>query len=356
MFKSYFSSGFSAISAIVVLAISCPSSATSNDAMTSSSVTSSTTAHSASIGAYANNEKAIALINEMVTEHDFSRDALVKLFNEAERKDKILEAIARPAEKTLEWSEYRKIFLTQQRIEQGKAFIKTYSDDLNRAEKQLGVPKEIITAIIGVETFYGKHKGTYRVLDALSTLGFDYPPRAAFFSSELKQALLLAREQGFDLREMKGSYAGAMGFGQFIPSSYRHYAIDFDGDNIVDLLNNPVDAIGSVANYFVKHHWVSGQPVAFPLRKEQVGMHIDALVHSNLKPSHRLSELQEQGVILPDGMDLDALGKIQVLQGEQGTEYWLTLDNFYVITRYNHSHLYAMAVYQLARELGLPER
>lgn len=308
---------------------------------------------SASVGPYATHEKAVALIDEMVAEHGFQRDELVKLFGEAERKEKILEAIARPAEKTLEWSEYRKIFLTSDRIEQGKVFIKEYSEHLLRAEKQLGVPKEIITAIIGVETRYGKHKGSYRVLDALTTLGFDYPPRAPFFSSELKHALLLAREQGFDLRQMKGSYAGAMGYGQFIPSSYRNFAIDFDGDKVVDILNNPIDAIGSVANYFVKHDWLSGQAVAFPLLKENIGNNIDKLVHTNLKPSHSLRELQDGGVRIPEGLNLEASGKIQILQGEQGTEYWLTLDNFYVITRYNHSHLYAMAVYQLARELGL---
>lgn len=304
---------------------------------------------------YADHEKAKELIEEMVKEHGFEREALIDLFKGAEKKDKILEAIARPAEKTLEWEGYRKIFLTQDRIEQGKVFLEKYAEHLDRAEKTMGVPKEIIAAIIGVETRYGKNKGSYRVLDALSTLGFDYPPRSKFFSSELKQALLLAREQGFDMRQMTGSYAGAMGYGQFIPSSYRHYAIDFDGDKIVDILDNPIDAIGSVANYFVKHKWVNGQPIAFPLAKDKLGKSIDSLIHNNLKPVHRLKDLKVKGVVLPKGLDMNAMGKIQVLEGEQGTEYWLTLENFYVITRYNHSHLYAMAVFHLAKELGLPE-
>jgi membrane-bound lytic murein transglycosylase B len=310
----------------------------------------------ASQSGYAGHDKARELIEDMVKEHGFEREALIELFKGAQKQDKILEAIARPAEKTKEWFEYRKIFLTEDRIEQGKAFIAKYAEPLQRAEKDFGVPKEIITAIIGVETRYGKHKGNWRVLDALSTLGFDYPPRSKFFTAELKQALLLAREQGFDMREMTGSYAGAMGYGQFIPSSYRHYAIDFDGDKVVDILNNPVDAIGSVANYFVKHKWVSGQPVAFPLTKDMLGKNSESLIHANLKPSHSVKELKDQGVKLPDALDSNLMAKIQPLQGDQGTEYWLTLDNFYAITRYNHSHLYAMAVYQLARELGLSER
>jgi len=315
----------------------------------------SSMAHAKPQTGYADHAKAKELIEEMVKEHGFEREALIDLFQGAEKKEKILEAIARPAEKTLEWVDYRKIFLTKDRIEQGKVFLGKYAEHLERAEKNMGVPKEIIAAIIGVETRYGKHKGSYRVLDALATLGFDYPPRSKFFSSELKQALLLAREQGFDMREMKGSYAGAMGYGQFIPSSYRHYAIDFDGDKIVDILDNPVDAIGSVANYFVKHKWVSGQPIAFPLAKDKLGENIQSLIHKNLKPSHRLQDFKDKGVVLPEGLDLSAMGKIQTLEGEQGAEYWLTLDNFYVITRYNHSHLYAMAVFELAKELGLPE-
>lgn len=311
--------------------------------------------HGALAEGYAEHEAALKLIDEMVTEHGFNRNDLIALFSEAEKKESILELIARPAEKTMEWSQYRKIFMTSARIAQGRAFIEQYAADLQRAQEVFGVPKEIIAAIIGVETSYGRNKGNHRVLDALSTLGFDYPPRSKFFSSELKQALLLAREQGFDMREMKGSYAGAMGYGQFIPSSYRHYAIDFDGDKVVDILNNVVDAIGSVANYFVQHKWQSGKPVAFELSKKSLGKQYEGFVHASLKPKYTLDEITKAGVTVPKGLDMSGLAKVQPLEGDAGTEYWLTLDNFYVITRYNHSHLYAMAVYHLARELGLPE-
>ena len=304
---------------------------------------------------YSKHEKAIELIDALVKEHDFDRATLTALFASAEKKASILEAIARPAEKRLEWFEYRRIFITKDRIEKGLEFIREHLDTLQRAEKQFGVPKEIIASIIGVETRYGKHKGNYRVLDALSTLGFDYPPRASFFSSELKHALLLSREQGFDIREMKGSYAGAMGYGQFIPSSYRHYAIDFDGDKIADILNNPTDAIGSVANYFTMHKWTAGKPVAFLLSEKDLSGDYLSFTSKSLKPSYLIGDMRKSGLRVPDVLASDDLAKIQNFVLESGEENWLTLHNFYVITRYNHSHLYAMAVYQLAKELGSPQ-
>lgn len=302
---------------------------------------------------YSKNEKALEIIDELVKEHGFEKSELVSLFSEAEKKESILEAIARPAEKRLEWFEYRRIFLTKDRIDKGKKFIKDHLDTLERAESEYGVPKEIIAAIIGVETRYGQHKGSYRVLDALATLGFDYPPRSKFFSSELKHALLLAKEQGFDMREIKGSYAGAMGYGQFIPSSYRHYAVDFDGDKVADILTNPVDAIGSVANYFVMHKWKKGEPVALLLKPEQLGKEYLSFTAKSLKPVSSLDEMRKKGVSVPKNLDSAMLAKIQTLKLDEGEENWLTLHNFYVITRYNHSHMYAMAVYQLANELGL---
>ncbi len=304
---------------------------------------------------YSDNAKALELIDELVKEHDFDRASLVSLFAGAERKESILESIARPAEKRLEWFEYQKIFITKDRIEKGRTFIREYLTTLEKAEEQFGVPKEVIAAIIGVETRYGIHKGSYRVLDALTTLGFDYPPRAKFFSSELKHALLLAREQGFDIKEMKGSYAGAMGYGQFIPSSYRHYAIDYDGDKIADILDNPIDAIGSVANYFSMHHWKKGEAVAFLLSEKKLDESAQKFTSTSLKPSFTIEQIRGSGLPVPKNLAAEDIAKIQNYQLENGEQNWLTLHNFYVITRYNHSHLYAMAVFELAQELGLPK-
>ncbi|MEO0369611.1 MAG: lytic murein transglycosylase B, partial [Pseudomonadota bacterium] len=196
-------------------------------------------------------------VEDMVSEHNFDRAEVEALLNKAKMSDTVLEAIQRPWE-AKPWHQYYPIFLTEKRVQKGVEFWNSYADDLQRAEAELGVPAEMIVAIIGVETFYGTYKGKYSVLDALFTLGFHYPPRAKFFRSELQQYMLLSREENFDPLELKGSYAGAMGLGQFISSSYRHYAIDFDGDGVRDLLNNPVDAIGSVANYFKKHGWKKG--------------------------------------------------------------------------------------------------
>ena len=304
------------------------------------------------VSAYADfsgNQDVQVFIDDMVEKHQFDKAGLQAIFKQAESKESILKAISRPAEKRLEWSGYRKIFLTKDRIDKGKDFLKKYDSSFKRAEEVYGVPPHIVSAIIGVETRYGKHKGNYRVIDALSTLAFDYPPRSKFFKSELEQVLLLAKEQSFKALDLKGSYAGAMGYGQFIPSSYRHYAVDFDGDGVVDILNNPVDAIGSVANYFSKHKWHSKEPVSFPVNV--IGEAYKPLINTNLKPKNTLTELKVAGVFIPEQYALSQAAKLQVLQGANGVEHWATLHNFYVITRYNHSHLYAMAVYQLANAL-----
>lgn len=304
---------------------------------------------------YSQHEKALELIDTLVKDHSFDRVALTAVFAGAQRKESILEAIARPAEKRLEWFEYRKIFITKNRIEKGLAFIQEHLETLQRAEKEYGVPKEIIASIIGIETNYGKNKGSYRVLDALTTLGFDYPPRSSFFSSELKHAFLLAKEQGFDISEIKGSYAGAMGYGQFIPSSYRHYAVDFDADEVADILSNPVDAIGSVANYFSMHKWQTGKPIAYLMSDQTLGKDYNKFLAKSLKPSFLIDDMRKSGMLMPSLLAADDAAKIQTFVLESGEENWLTLHNFYVITRYNHSHLYAMAVFQLAQELGLPK-
>lgn len=287
---------------------------------------------------------------EMVTEHQFDRDALDKLFAQIEVKNNILEAIAKPAEKVLVWYQYRKIFLKTSRIDQGVDFMREHADTLTRAEAEYGVPAEIITAILGVETRFGHYKGKHRILDALATLGFLYPKRSKFFKSELKEFLLLAREEGFDPLSLKGSYAGAMGFPQFISSSYRHYAVDFDGDGKRNLLGSIDDAIGSIANYFKMHGWKTGLPVI--VKGETVNQPDEKIFTKGLKPDIAAGELKSVFPNLEFFMVADKdLVKPLAFKLEQGYALWAGLQNFYVITRYNHSQLYAMAVFQLSQEI-----
>ena len=299
---------------------------------------------------YGDHPKAQAFIDEVVAEGEFQREELAAIFAGATRKDSILEAIARPAEKTKAWFEYRDIFVTEKRAGLGLEFYHHHADTLQRAERQFGVPAEIITAIIGVETFYGRNKGSYRVIDALSTLAFDYEPRAKFFRGELKEFLLMTREQGLPVNELKGSYAGAMGYGQFIPSSWRAYAVDFDGDGVVDIINNPVDAIGSVANYFKRHRWRPGLPVT--ARARVAGDFRREWMNDGLKPTRSLAVLATGGIHPTEQMAPDTLATVMAFEGEDGEEFWLGWHNFYVITRYNHSSMYAMSVYQLSEVIG----
>ncbi len=288
-------------------------------------------------------------VTEMVREHGFTPSALKAVLDKAEKKQSILDAISRPAEKTLEWKDYRKIFITDKRIRGGVHFMRKHRAVLERAEMVYGVPKEIITAIIGVETYYGRMAGNYRVVDALSTLAFDYPPRAEFFRGQLEEYFILAREENIDPLSIKGSYAGAMGYGQFIPSSYRNFAVDFDGDHKRDIWNNPTDAIGSVANYFKEHHWQTGEPVVVPAAVQ--GDAYKEFVNVSLKPKLSVQELAEKGFTPRDRRRYSGMATAMELQGEKGVEHWLGLRNFYVITRYNHSKLYAMAVYQLSQKI-----
>ncbi len=314
----------------------------------------STTFSSASLAAegsqgYSAHPQAKALMDELVSKHDFSQEELQQWFSKAEKKQSILDAMSRPAEKTKTWGQYRNIFIKPSRINKGVEFWTEHKETLERAEEVYGVPAEIIVAIIGVETRYGSNKGSYKVIDALSTLAFDYPKRSAFFTKELRHYLLLAREQNRDPLALKGSYAGAMGYGQFMPSSYREYAKDFDGDNAVDIWDNPVDAIGSVANYFVRHGWKSDKPV---VSRARVSNDYDrSVINDSLKPKRTVGELAEQGISSVDSLDAAAKATAMKLKGEQGAEFWIGLQNFYTITRYNHSRLYAMAVYQLSQEV-----
>lgn len=281
--------------------------------------------------------------------HKFDRQMVESTLSKATKNDAVLQSIAKPWE-AKPWHQYYPIFLTEKRLSKGLAFWQEHQQTLTRAELETGVPAEIIVAIIGVETFYGTYKGNYSVLDSLVTLGFHYPPRAKFFRSELAQLFLLAKEEGFDITELQGSYAGAMGWGQFISSSYRHYAVDFDGDGVRDLLNNPVDAIGSVANYLLKNGWEAEQDIAY---KAQVsGKQYSELLTKSLKYSHQWSELEDAGVSINQAQ-LSKNKSVKLFEFEQADskEHWVGLHNFYVITRYNRSPLYAMAVYQFSQQL-----
>ncbi len=296
--------------------------------------------------------EARAFIDEMAERHAFRRDELAKLFSSAKPRESVLKAISRPAE-AKPWYQYRPIFVTLERIEAGGQFWDAHREALERAERKYGVPPEVIVAIIGVETRYGRHTGRYPVLDAVATLAFQYPKRAPFFRSELEQFLLLAREEGLDPAAVKGSYAGAMGWPQFIASSYRNYAVDFDGDGVRDLLTNPVDAIGSVANYLSVHGWQRGREVA-----RQVGVDGAAgaeLARRGLKPHTTLADMRRRGVSVPGDLTDEQLAALIRLESRHGDEFWLGLQNFYAITRYNRSALYAMAVYQLSQEFEVGE-
>jgi membrane-bound lytic murein transglycosylase B len=298
---------------------------------------------------YSQHPEVPAFIERMVKEHGFDAKYLREQLAQAEKKQPILDAIARPAEKTKPWYEYRKIFLDQARIDQGVEFWRENAATLKDVSERYGVDQSIIVAIIGVETRYGRHMGSYRVIDALATLGFDYPPRATFFRGQLEQLFLLAREQKQDPLSLKGSYAGAMGFGQFIPSSYRHYARDHDGDGIADIWNNKQDAIASVANYFKAHGWQTGQPVF--TRAKVTGKVDDGMVNSTVRPSLTVAQLGKKGIQPVSTVDAARPAALLSYEQEAGPEYWLGFNNFYVITRYNRSQLYAMAAWQLSEAI-----
>jgi membrane-bound lytic murein transglycosylase B len=260
----------------------------------------------------------------------------------------VLKAISSPWERK-PWYQYYPIFLTEERVEKGVAFWRRHAEVLERAEKEFGVPAAVIVAILGVETTYGGGQGTHSVLVSLYTLGFHYPKRGAFFRKELGHYLRLATDEGWAMDSTLGSYAGAMGMGQFIPSSYRRYAIDFDGDGKRDLFANTEDAIGSVANYFKVHGWKTGQPVLFPA---EVSSDAHAgLVSKKLELNTTVGDLRKAGVTV--SADLDPAGKARLFlfDVENGTEWRVGLKNFYVITRYNHSALYARVVYELSVQI-----
>lgn len=290
-------------------------------------------------------------IDAMVSEHDYDRNLLNTVLEKAETQESILEAISRPAEKTKAWYEYRDIFLTDERVQAGAEFWRTHRDELKRISNETGVSCEILVGIIGVETYFGRITGDYRVLDALSTLAFDYPPRASFFQRELEEFFLLVREEGIDATEATGSYAGAMGAPQFMPSSFRAYAVDSSNDGQRDIWTDWQDVIGSVANYFVAHGWESDTPI---VAQASLGSRWQGEPPENsLSPNETVESLSAQGVLFSTELPGDHESQLLTLEGKNGDEYWVGFHNFFVITRYNRSVMYALAVHQLGQEIAL---
>lgn len=293
-------------------------------------------------------EPVQTFIKKMVDVHRFDESELEELFEDVAVQNDILKKMTTPAE-ALPWYRYRKIFLTESRIDDGVKFWRENAKALADAQRRYGVPAEIIVAIIGVETRYGQHTGKHRVIDALYTLAFDYPPRRAFFLTELENYLLLCRDEHINPLELKGSYAGAMGMPQFMPSSFRAFAADFDNDGRRDIWHDNADVIASIANYFVKHHWQTGLAIALPA--EATGEKYKTALNDKLKPDLRLAELESLDLKISVPLALETKVKILALKQEEGEELWVVLDNFYCLTRYNHSPLYAMAVYQLSQAI-----
>lgn len=288
-------------------------------------------------------------INEMAKQHKFERDELEDILGNAKIHQSILDAISRPAE-AKPWYKYKTIFLNPARIKGGVKFWNDNALTLKKASEKYGVPPEIMVAIIGVETRYGRHKGTFPVIDSLATLAFAYPPRSKFFRGELKEFLLMTREEKIDPRKQMGSYAGAMGMPQFISSSFRSYAIDFDKDGFRDLWNNPADAIGSVANYFKRHGWKKDEPVV--ARVSTRGKSFKRLLRRELEPEYSYHNLKKHGVKFENKYPSSLKGTLLELDsGTKQPEYWVGWQNFYVISRYNHSAHYSMAVYLLSQEI-----
>ena len=292
---------------------------------------------------YAGRAEVQAFIDDVVKRHGFKPAELKRLFSKVQRVDPALKLIL-PGE-PLTWNDYRAQFVNETRVANGLAFWKENRRSLARAEKKYGVPAQYIVAIIGVETNYGRNMGKYRVIDALSTLAFDYPPRSSFFLRELEQYLLLARDEGIDVFSTRGSYAGAIGIPQFMPTSLRRYAVDFNGDGHIDLARSSADAVGSVANFLKEHGWQAGEPVLLKAKPspDAIAKYMDG----SFEPRYRIDELAAAGLEVESPPSPDMLGTLVAL----GAEYRVGLKNFYVITRYNRSALYAGAVNDLGEAL-----
>lgn len=298
---------------------------------------------------FADDPAALEFARDLEQRHGFQADELISQFAQTRPNATVLKLIKPPASPLQRsWERYRPRFLNDRRIDGGVRFWQENGGQLAKASALYGVPEEIIVAIIGVETEYGRNMGGFRVFEALATLAFKYPPRAEFFRTELEQFLLLARENNLDPLAVKGSFAGAIGIPQFMPGSQRRYAVDFDGDQRVDLGNSVDDAIGSVARFLEQHGWQAGQPVAVPAMTS--GAPDETLLQAGIRPSLKAADLADKGIharIDPQA----TVALIDLVSPGRDTEYWLGFENFYVITRYNRSSFYAMSVFQLAEEI-----
>ena len=298
---------------------------------------------------FAGNPEVVEFVRDLEQREGFNADQLLQQFAQIRPNAKVLELIKPPVSPVQRsWERYRPRFLNERRISWGVQFWQENRVSLVRARATYGVPEEIIVAIIGVETEYGRNMGSFRVLEALATLAFYYPRRADFFRTELEQFLLLARENDMDAVNVRGSFAGAIGIPQFMPGSQRRYAVDFDGDRKVDLYGSVDDAIGSVARFLEQHGWQAGQAVAVPARTR--GEPERSLIEAGIQPTLKVADLAQQGITA--SADPQAtVTLVDLVSPGRATEYWLGFDNFYVITRYNRSSFYAMSVFQLAEEI-----
>ena len=324
---------------------------------------------------YSEHPDAKEVIETLVRDHGFEKSYVIKVLESAKKQEKILQSMSSPAEFTWTWERYKKLFIENKRIINGKKFIKDNASLFDQVEKEFGVPREIITSILGVETRYGKIKGSYRVLDSLATLGFDFPRRSKFFKSELVQFFILTKENNLDIHSVQGSYAGAMGYGQFISSSYRAYAIDYDGDGYADLFNSVPDAVASVANYLNKHGWKRDGVIVKKVQLNNVSKIYKLSSNSKKFIPLKYSEGYEEQYIIKEGDSLLSIAiennlELQNLMSMNNIKdknlikvgetillrmpkdlYFIGDDNFIAITKYNRSHFYAKAVYDLSLEL-----
>ena len=298
---------------------------------------------------YSSRDDVKEYIDEISDKHGFESDKLLKLLGSAVYQEKVVRIMNRQPEGTMTWSRYKEMMVSDSRVSAGEEFIKLYKEDLNKAEDLYGVPAEIIASIIGIETRYGRITGNIRVLDSLMTLSFNYPRRSKFFKVQLEEFLLLSREEGFNPESLKGSIAGAMGYGQFMPDSYRKYAVDFDSDGVRDILTNPVDAIGSVANFLNKKgKWKPNTPIAI---QANVYNQSEPL-KSSFKPYMTNKELDKLGLVASQNIPGNLKFVPFSLELEDGYEYWLGFDNYQALSRYNRSKLYVMAVFEFSQLLS----